>query len=76
MYGQPTDTFQLSKCNFNVKSLKGIGQVKYPDPIGIVYINMVCFESDKSDSNKLDFTVEIVKYPEKYIKKNSIISLN
>ena len=77
VYGQPENIFQLSQCNFNIKTLKGIGQVNVPIPIGIVYINLVCFETDsEKSSNKLNFTVELKKYPDNFMKNNSLISLN
>jgi hypothetical protein len=77
VYGQPENIFQLSKCNFNVKTYKGIGQVNNPSPVGTVFINLVCFEKDsEKNSNKLDFTVELKKYPDNFMKNNSLISLN
>jgi hypothetical protein len=61
-YGQPNKTYQLAKCDFDVKTLKGIGQVSYPDPIGTLYVNLVCFEDESSTSTKkLDFEVEMLK---------------
>ena len=60
-YGQPSQTHYLSKCDFNVKTLKGIGQVINPDPIGPIYTNLVC--AGTNQNSKLDFSIQIMKYP-------------
>ncbi len=60
-YAQPSNSYYLSKCDFNVKTLKGIGQVNNPDPIGPIYTNLVCI--NLNPESKLDFSVKMIKYP-------------
>ncbi len=75
-YGNATEVFQLSACNFNIKTFYGIEKVNTPLPIGAINVNVACYEKESNSKNRLNFTVELSKFPEDFMKKNSIFSLN
>ncbi len=75
-YGNATDIYQLSACEFNIKTFYGIQQVNTPQPIGPINVNVACYEKESESKNRLNFTVELNKFPSDFMKKNSIFSLN
>jgi hypothetical protein len=76
-YGNVDKTFSLIYCNFNVNTYAFIE--KLTNPLGTFFINMVCFDSDNKrqlPKNNLDFSVEISKYSDTYLKEKNIYNLN
>ncbi len=75
-YGQPMESYNLKSCVYDVSKNIGIEQVK-SDKFNVTqYINKVCFGSPESDLNRnLNFSVEVMKFPEDYLRKISIYSL-
>lgn len=76
-YGYPTKNYALTFCNFNVKTYTYIEKIT--NTLGTFLINMVCF-SDVQDSkivekNKLNFVVELISFPQNFIKNNSIYTI-
>ncbi len=60
-YGQPKQSYFLSKYNIDVKDKtnKGIGQVNNPEPIGPIFTNLV--RLNNGSNSRLNFSVEMVK---------------
>ena len=77
-YGHPTKIYALTYCNFNVQTYKYIE--KMTNALGTFLVNMVCFEdtqNKKSNSkNLLKFTVELINFPNTFVKDNSIFDVN
>lgn len=76
-YGNVDKTFSLISCNFNVDTYAFIE--KLTNPLGTFLINMVCFDPDDNrqlPKNTLNFSVEISKYPDSYLKDKNIYNLN
>jgi hypothetical protein len=76
-YGNIDKTFSLVFCNFNVNTYAFIE--KLTNPLGTFLINMVCFDPDDKrqlPNNTLNFSVEISKYPDSYLKEKNIYNLN
>lgn len=76
-YGNVDKTFSLIYCNFNVNTYAFIE--KLTNPIGTFLINMVCFDPDDKrqlPSNTLDFSVEVSKFSDSYLKEKNIYNLN
>jgi hypothetical protein len=76
-YGNIDKTFSLVSCNFNVNTYAFIE--KLTNPLGTFLINMVCFDPDDKrqlPNNTLNFSVEISKYPDSYLKDKNIYNLN
>jgi hypothetical protein len=76
-YGFPTKVYALTFCNFNVKTYSYIEKIT--NTLGTFLINMVCF-SDVQDSkavskNQLKFTVELINFPQNFVKDNSIFKI-
>ena len=75
LYGNLSDTLMLSSCNYNLTTSEYIEKVTAKN-LGKVSINLVCLNSSNSLNsklnNKLDFTVELIDYPEESIIKSSI----
>lgn len=77
-YGNPTDIYTLTSCNFNVQTFAYIEKIT--NNIATFLINMVCFEptqNSKSNSkNQLKFTVELINFPDNFVRNNSIFNVN
>jgi hypothetical protein len=74
-YGVPDNTFTLVYCNYNINTLENIEKSKLDNNIRY---NLVCIDDDnnsKLNLNKLNFSIEIVKYSDEYVKKMSVISI-
>jgi hypothetical protein len=59
MYGNLENTFTLSSCNYDVNTLKNIETITNTN-LEKILINLVCINSDNSNSNYLDFIVELI----------------
>jgi hypothetical protein len=75
-YGISNNNFTLVYCNYNMNSLQNIetsylqNNIKY---------NLICFDDDnhpKLSLNKLNFSIEIIKFSDEYIKKMNVISIS
>ena len=76
-YGNIDKTYSLISCNFNVNTYAFIE--KLTNPLGTFLINMVCFDPDDNrqlPKNTLNFSVEMSKYPDSYLKDKNIYNLN
>lgn len=77
-YGHPTKVYGLTYCNFNVKTFSYIEKIT--NTLGTFMVNMVCFEDTKNNKanikNQLKFTVELISFPNNFIKDNSIFDVN
>lgn len=76
-YGNIEKTYSLISCNFNVNTYAFIE--KLTNPLGTFLINMVCFDPDDNrqlPKNTLNFSVEMSKYPNSYLKDKNIYNLN
>jgi hypothetical protein len=76
-YGNIDKTYSLVFCNFNVNTYAFIE--KLTNPLGTFLINMVCFDPDDKrqlPNNTLNFSFEISKYPDSYLKEKNIYNLN
>jgi hypothetical protein len=74
-YGEPDNSFTLVYCNYNTVTLQNIEKSILQNNINY---NLVCFDDDNNTKfplNKLNFSIEIVKYSDEYIKKTSVISI-
>ena len=76
-YGNLDKSFSLVFCNFNIQTFAFIEKIS--NSIGTFLINLVCFDSDSNrslPSNTLNFSVEVSKYSEDYLKNVNVVSLN
>lgn len=69
----------LTYCNFNVQTYSFIEKIT--NSLGTFLINLVCIDSPTNQNpstskNKLNFTVELIKFPDNFIKNNSIYDIN
>ena len=76
-YGYPTKIYSLIFCNFNVKTYSYIEKIT--NTLGTFLVNMVCFsdvqDTKETSSNQLKFTVELINFPQNFIKDNSIFTI-
>jgi hypothetical protein len=71
-----TSKYPLTYCNFNIQTYEYIEKIT--NPLGNFLVNLVCIENDLTKQNKdknLNFIVELVKYPDAYIKQSNILNL-
>lgn len=76
-YGNIEKTYSLISCNFNVNTYAFIE--KLTNPLGTFLVNMACFDPDDNrqlPKNTLNFSVEMSKYPDSYLKDKNIYNLN
>jgi hypothetical protein len=76
-YGNVEKTYSLISCNFNVNTYAFIE--KLTNPLGTFLVNMACFDPDDNrqlPKNTLNFSVEMSKYPNSYLKEKNIYNLN
>ena len=76
-YGNIEKTYSLISCNFNVNTYAFIE--KLTNPLGTFLVNMACFDPDDNrqlPKNTLNFSVEMSKYPNSYLKDKNIYNLN
>lgn len=75
-YGVADNTFTLVYCNYNTITLQNIEMSNIQNSIKY---NLICFDDDsnpKLSLNKLNFSIEIIKFSDEYIKKMSVISIS
>ena len=76
-YGFPTTVYALTSCNFNVQTYAYIE--KMTNALGTFMVNMVCFEDTQNNKsnpkNQLKFVVELINFPNNFIKNNSIFDI-
>ena len=77
-YGYPTKIYALTSCNFNVQTYAYIE--KMSNSLGTFMVNMICFEDTQNNNanpkNQLKFTVELLNFPDNFIKDNSVFEIN
>jgi hypothetical protein len=84
-YGYPENSFKMVHCNYIIDNLDYIESLKldndYIEKNKIkenILLNIVCIDDNKNSklkSNELNFSIEIVKYSDEFIKKMNIISI-
>lgn len=76
-YGFPTKVYALTYCNFNVKTYSYIEKIT--NTLGTFLVNMVCFSDVQNNTsiaaNQLKFTVELISFPQNFVKDNSIFTI-
>jgi len=77
--GQSYLTNTLTHCNFNVQTYSFIEKIT--NALGTFLVNVVCISPENNSNpsqskNKLNFTVELIKFPDNFIKNNSIYDIN
>jgi hypothetical protein len=70
-YGSAENYYSLTVCNYNINTFKDIESVNY-DNVNFL-VNLVCINSNTD--NKLDFDVELSKFPDNFISKTSIYDI-
>jgi len=70
-YGSPENYYSLTVCNYNINTFKDIESVN-SDNINFL-TNLVCINSNTN--NKLEFDVELSKFPDNFISKTSIYDI-
>jgi hypothetical protein len=76
-YGFLSKVYPMTYCNFNVQTYSYIEKVT--NTLGTFMVNMVCFENADNKTNVknlLNFTVELIKFPDNFVKDNSIFEIN
>ncbi len=75
-FGYPTKNYTLTYCNFNIQTFAFIEKIT--NTLGTFMINMICFEetlNNTNPKNKLDFNVELISYPNNFVKNNSVFEI-
>ena len=70
-------TFDIIFCNYNGTNLTNIETIS--DNNMSFFINLLCFDDEKDrklKDNSLDMGIEIHKYSDDYLKRNSIKAIN
>jgi len=70
-YGSPENYYSLTVCNYNINTFKDIESVN-SNNINFL-TNLVCINSNTN--NKLEFDVELSKFPDNFISKTSIYDI-
>jgi hypothetical protein len=76
-YGIPDKSFSLISCNYDVNTYAFIE--KMTNNLGTFLVNMLCVdpvEGGKLAKNTLNFSVEVSKFSDSYLKEKNIFNLN
>lgn len=77
LYGNKDKTFDIIFCNYDGEKLTNIETIS--DNNMSFFINLLCFDDEKDrklKDNSLDMGIEIHKYSDDYLKRNSIKVIN
>ena len=78
-FGFSNNSYALIFGDFDIKTFKDIEKITVTD-VATFFVNMVCFDSNVNgkltNTNKLNFIVELISFPANFYNKTSILSSN
>ncbi len=75
-YGIADNSFILIYCNYVTSTLQNIEKAKLDNNIKYNVVGFDDYNNPKFNNNKLNFSIEVIKFSDEYIKKMNVISIS